>query len=75
MHQMCGYFLQGGRIWELDNHLTKGAYIIHIVADRGDIARYVSQIIENDSDQDPDLMSEDLKNDIVKAISEKASGM
>jgi len=25
---------------ELDKHLTKGAYIIHIVADQGDIARY-----------------------------------
>jgi len=60
---------------ELDNHLTKGAYNIHIVADQGDIARYVSQIIENDSDQDPDLMTEDLKNDIIKALSEKASGM
>ena len=60
---------------ELDNHLTKGAYIVHIVADQGDIARYVSQIIENDNDLDPGLMTEDLKNDIIKAMLEKASGM
>ena len=60
---------------ELDNNLTKEAYIIHIVADQGDITRYVSRIIEDGNDQDPDLMTEDLKNDTIKAMSEKASGM
>ena len=60
---------------ELDSHLTKKAYFIHIVAGRGDIARYVSQIIEDGNSQDPDLMTEDLKSKIIKAMSEKASGM
>ena len=60
---------------ELDSRLTKEAYIIHIIADQGDITRYVSQIIEDGNDQDPDLMTEDLKNDIIKTMPEKASGM
>ena len=60
---------------ELDSRLTKDAYIIHIVADQGDITRYVSQIIEDGNDQDLDLMTEDLKNDIIKTMPEKASGM
>ena len=60
---------------ELDSRLTKEAYIIHIVADQGDITRYVSQIIEDGNGQDPDLMTEDLKNDIIKTMPEKASGM
>ena len=60
---------------ELDNHLTKDAYIIHIVADQGDITRYVSRIIEDGNGQDSDLMTEDLKNDIIKTMPEKTSGM
>jgi len=61
---------------ELDKYLTKGAYTIHIVADQGDIARYVSRRMEDDDDDgDPDLMPDDLKNDILKTILEKASGM
>ena len=60
---------------ELDSRLTEEAYVIHIVADQGDITRYVSQIIEDGNDQDPDLMTEDLKNDIIKTMPEKASGM
>jgi len=60
---------------ELDKHLTKGAYIIHIAADQGDIRRYLSQKIDDDDDQDPGLMTEDLKNDIMKTILEKASDM
>ena len=60
---------------ELDSCLTKEAYAIHIVADQGDIARYVSRIIEDGNGQDPDLMTEDLKSNIIKAMSEKASGM
>ena len=60
---------------ELDKHLTEGAYIIHIVADQGDITRYLSRKIDDDNNQDPDLMTEDLKNDIIKTMLEKASEM
>ena len=60
---------------ELDKHLTKGAYSIHIVPDQGDIARYLSQKIDDDDDQDPDLMTESLRNDILKIMLEKASEM
>jgi len=60
---------------ELDKHLAKGAYIIHVMADQGDIARYLSQKIDDDGDQDPDLMTENLKNDIMKTMLEKASEM
>ena len=60
---------------ELDKHLTKGAYIIHVVADQGDITRYLSRKIDDGDDQDPDLMTEDLKNDIIKTMLEKASEM
>ena len=60
---------------ELDKHLTKGAYTIHIVPHQGDIARYVSRKIDDDDDRDPDLMTEDLRNDIMKIMLEKASNM
>jgi len=60
---------------EFDKHLTKGAYIIHIVVDQGDIRSYLNQKIDEDGDQDPDLMTEDLKNDIMKTMLEKASEM
>jgi len=61
---------------ELDKYLTKAAYIIHIVADQGDITRYVSRKMEDDDDDgDPDLMPDDLKNDILKTMLEKASEM
>jgi len=59
----------------LDKHLTKGAYLIHIVPDQGDIARFLSWKMDDDDDWDPDLMTEDLKNGIVKTILEKASEM
>ena len=61
--------------WELDKHLTKGAYIMHILADQEDITRYLSEKIDHDDDQDPDLMTEDLKGDIIKTMLEKASEM
>ena len=51
----------------------KGAYIIQIVADQGDITRYLSQRIADD--QDPDLMTECLRNDIMKTMLERTSGM
>ena len=58
---------------EVDKHLTKGVYIIQIVADQGDITRYLSRRM--DDDQDPDLMTEYLRNDIVETMLEKASEM
>ena len=60
---------------DLDKYLTKRAYTIHIVADQGDIARYVSRRMEDDDDGDPDLMPDDLKDHILKTILEKASEM
>jgi len=60
---------------ELDKHLTKRAYDIHIVADQRDITRYLSRKMDDDDDQDPGLMTEDLKNDIMKTMLEKASEM
>ena len=60
---------------ELDKHLTKGAYIIHIVPDQGDIAKYLSKKMDDDDDRDPDLMTENLKDDIMKTMLEKASEM
>jgi len=60
---------------ELDKLLAKSAYSIHIVADRGDIILYLSQKMDDDDHQDPGLMTEDLKNVIMKTILEKASEM
>ena len=58
---------------EFDKHLTKKAYSIHIVADEGDITLYLSQKMGND--EDPGLMTEDLKNNIMTTIVEKTSEM
>ena len=58
---------------EVDKHLTKGACIIQIVADQRDITRYLSQRM--DDDQDSDLMTEYLRNDIIETMLEKTSGM
>ena len=60
---------------ELDKHLTKGGYTICIVADQGDITRYLSRKMDDDDGRDPDLMTENLKNDIMKTMLEKASVM
>jgi len=60
---------------ELDNHLTKGVYAIHIVPDQGDIARYLNRKMDDAGARDPDLMTENLKTDIMKTMLEKASGM
>ena len=60
---------------ELDKHLTRGAYIIHIVPDQEDITRYLSRKIDDDDDRDSDLMTENLKDDIMKTMLEKFSGM
>jgi len=58
---------------ELDKHLIEGAYTIHIVPDQGDIARYLTRKMDDDDARDPDLMTENLKNDIMKTMLEKAS--
>ena len=58
---------------ELDKNLTKRAYAIHIVADQGDITRFLTQKMEDD--QDPGSMTEDLRANIMKIMLEKASGM
>ena len=60
---------------ELDRHLTRGAYTIHIVPDQGDITRYFSRKMDDDDTRDPDLMTESLRNDIMKIMLEKASDM
>ena len=60
---------------ELDNYLTKGANVIEIVADQGDITKYLGQKMNDDSHQDPDLMTEELKNDIMRTMLERASEM
>ena len=60
---------------ELDNHLTKGANVIQVMADQEDIVKYLSQKMDDDCCQDPDLMTEDLKNDIIKTMLGKASEM
>ena len=60
---------------ELDKYLTKGAYTIHIVPDQRDIARYLIQKMDDDDARDPELMTENLRNDITKIMLEKASNM
>ena len=58
---------------ELDKYLTKGAFIIHIVVDQGDITRYLNRRM--DDDHIPNSMTDNLKNTIVKAILGEASEM
>ena len=61
---------------EFDRYLTKGAYIIQIAADQGDIARYVSRKIEDDEDyEDPDMMPDDLKQNIINTMLEACGDM
>jgi len=60
---------------ELNQHLTKSVPVIHIVADPGDIASYLSHKIDEAGGRDPELMTENLKEDITTTILEKASGM
>jgi len=60
---------------ELDRHLTEGAYTMHIVPDQEDIARYLTRKMDDDDARDQELMTENLKNDIMKTMLEKASDM
>ena len=58
---------------EVDKNLAKKAYPIHIVADQADITRYLIQ--KMDDDEDPGLMTKDLKDSIVTTMVEKTSEM
>ena len=60
---------------ELDKNLTEGAYIIHIVPNQEDIAKYLKRKMDDDGNRDPDLMTASLKNDIRKTMLERASEM
>ena len=60
---------------ELDKYLTEKTYAMHIIADQGDITRYLRQKMDDNDDQDPGLMTEDLKNNIMATMAEKASEM
>ena len=60
---------------ELDKNLTRGAYTIHIVPDQGDITRYLSRKMDDDDSRDSDLMTESLRDDIMKVMLEKSSDM
>ena len=56
---------------EIEKGLMEGAYSIKIVVDQGDIARHLSQKMD-DNVQDADVMK-GLKNNTVGGMSEKAS--
>ena len=60
---------------ELDKHLMKGGCIIRVAADQGDITRYLSRKMDDDDDRDPDLMTENLKHDIMGIMLGRASDM
>jgi len=60
---------------ELDRNLTKTAYAIQIVVDQGDITKYLSKKMDDDHDQYPGLMTDDLRKFIVETILGKASEM
>ncbi|RPB01329.1 hypothetical protein L873DRAFT_1788385 [Choiromyces venosus 120613-1] len=57
---------------EIDRNLTETAYIIPIIADQRDLARYASRSIDKDSGRNPELMTENLKDEIMKASLGKA---
>ena len=58
---------------ELNKYLTKGAFIIQIMVNQGDITTYLNRRM--DDDHIPDSMTGNLKNTIVKAILGEASEM
>jgi len=58
---------------ELLKHLVGVPYVMEIKVDQGDIDRYLRHTI--DHDEDSDLMTENLKNDIIRTILEKTSEM
>ena len=58
---------------ELGKHLVQDPYTIKIMADQGDITRYLNHML--DYDLDPALMTEDLRAGIIETILGKASEM
>ena len=60
---------------EVGRHLKKGTFSICVIPDKGYIASYLRRKIEDDNARDPKLMTEDLKNDIMNTVLEKASEM
>jgi len=58
---------------EVGRHLTEGAYIINVVADKEDVASYLSRKMDDDNAKDPDFMTQNLQNDIMKTMLEKVS--
>jgi len=58
---------------EFDRHLTNEACVIDIVAEKGDIARYVNIKIEYSKYLCPGPMTENLKDDIMRVVPERAS--
>ena len=58
---------------ELSQHLSADPYSIKIVADQGDVARYLNHKMDND--RDPGIMPADLRKDIMSTILGKASEM
>jgi len=57
---------------EIVRHLPEGACRINVLVDQGDIARHLSQKMDGDGTQDADMMTEDLENDTMEVVSEKA---
>ena len=57
---------------EIEEHLKEGAYRINVVVNQGDIAKHLGRKMDGDGAQDAGLRTEDVKNDIMKIVSEKA---
>ena len=60
---------------EVDGALKSPLYAMHITADNGDIRGYLIHEIEEDMNINPDDMTEQLKEEILEAITSKAGGM
>jgi len=58
---------------EIEKRLTDGTYSINVVVDQGDIARHLSRKMDDDNARDEDVMTEDLKSDIMGGMSETSS--
>jgi len=58
---------------EIEEHLKKGAYRINVVVNQGDIAGHLSRKMDGDGAQKVGMRTEDVKNDIMKTVSEKAA--
>ena len=58
---------------EVEKHLTEGAYSINVMVDQGDIARHLSQKMDDGNARDADLNTKDLKSNVRGGMSEKPS--